>query len=101
MNVASLQLEGLIMAVASINQVLVRKRLLTMEEVDRALRKVEAAMIDDSRLEELSPAHRDAVNFPLRALQITNNCPPEADIPSFADVARMVGEMKPAYNDQR
>jgi hypothetical protein len=101
MNVANLQLEGLIMAIASINHVLVRKGVLSVEEIDRALRKAQENMVDETRAEELSPANRDAINFPLRALQVTNQCPPEADVPTFAEVARMVGEMKPLYNDQQ
>lgn len=96
MNTANLQLEGLIMAVASINHVLVRKGVLTTEEIDGALVKAQANMVDRSRAAELTNAGRDAVNFPIRMLQVTNQCAPEADVPTFADVARMVGEMKPS-----
>lgn len=97
MNVANLQLEGLIMAIASINHVLVRKGVLTVEEIDKALEKAQANMVDVSRLHELSNANRDSINFPLRMLQVTNQCPPEVDVPTFAEVARMVGAMKPPH----
>jgi hypothetical protein len=100
MNVANLQLEGLIMAIASINQVLVRRGILTAEEIDTALRQAQATMVDERRADELSHSNRDSINFPLRALQVVNRCPPETGMPSFAAVARMVGEMKPPYNDQ-
>jgi hypothetical protein len=96
MNFANLQLEGLIMAIASINHVLVRKGVLTVEEINQALEKAQANMVDVSR-PELSNANRDSINFPLRMLQVTNQCPPEVDVPTFAEVARIVGAMKPHH----
>lgn len=101
MNVANLQLEGLIMAVASINHLLVRKGLLTVEEIETVLRQVQANMTGEERSEDLSLASRDAINFPLRALQICNRCASAGELPLFSKVARLVGEMKPSYNDQQ
>jgi hypothetical protein len=49
---------------------------------------------------ELSPASRDAINFPTRLLQLANRCQPEADIPSFSELARMVAQIKEPYADQ-
>jgi hypothetical protein len=100
MNVANLQLEGLLMAVTSINHLLVRKGVLTVGEIDGALAKAQSNMTSEERAQELSSANRDATNFPLRLLQITNHCAPEADLPPFSHLARMVGELKPPYNDQ-
>ncbi|MBT1157552.1 hypothetical protein J1C56_18325 [Aminobacter anthyllidis] len=100
MNVANLQLEGLLMAIATINHILVRKGVLSAEEIDIALRKAEASETAEERSQELSSSHRDAVNFPIRLLQLANQCQPEADIPSFSALARMVGQMKEPYNDQ-
>ncbi|MBZ9703074.1 MULTISPECIES: hypothetical protein [unclassified Mesorhizobium] len=100
MNVANLQLEGLLMAVASINHVLVRKGVLTSEEIDIALRKAEAGETSEERSEGMSASSRDAVNFPIRLLELANQCQPEADMPSFSKLARMVGQMKEPYNDQ-
>jgi hypothetical protein len=100
MNVANLQLEGLLMAVAAINHLLVRKGLLTVGEIDAALAKAQSNMTGEERSQELSSSHRDAINFPIRMLQITNRCAPEADLPPFSDLARMVAEIKPPYNDQ-
>ncbi len=100
MNVANLQLEGLLMAIATINHILVRKGVLSAEEIDIALRKAEASETAEERSDELSSSHRDAVNFPIRLLQLANQCQPEADIPSFSALARMVGQMKEPYNDQ-
>jgi hypothetical protein len=41
MNVANLQLEGLVMAVASINNLLVHRGLLSIDDIDIALRRAE------------------------------------------------------------
>ncbi|TIN17788.1 MAG: hypothetical protein E5Y31_28700 [Mesorhizobium sp.] len=100
MNVANLQLEGLLMAVASINHLLVQKGVLTAEEIDVALRKTEASETNQERSEGMSASSRDAVNFPIRLLELANQCQPEADMPSFSKLARMVGKIKEPYNDQ-
>ena len=73
MNVANLQLEGLIMAVAAVNKLLVSKGLLTEDEVETALHGVEASLTGDERLaEDMSPAQRDAVCFPVRLMRLVN-----------------------------
>ena len=101
MNVASLQLEGLMMAVASINNVLVHKGLLSIDDIDLALRKAEASITSDERVfEYMSPSNRDAVCFPIRLLQMANNAQSETDIPPFTELAKMVGQTKQPYNDQ-
>lgn len=101
MNVASLQIEGLLMAVAAINNMLTRKGVLSVEEVDLALRKVEASLTGDDRLyEDMSPANRDAVCFPIRLLITANNAQGETGVPSFTELTRMVGLNKRPYNDQ-
>lgn len=102
MNVANLQLEGLIMAVASINKALVDKGLVSIEEIDIALRKAEASLIGEERSqEELSPSHRDAVVFPVRILQLANHSAGDRDIRSFSELSRTVGQTKGHYNDQQ
>ncbi len=100
MNVANLQLEGLLMAVASLNHVLVRKGIVSAEELDIALRKAEAGETDQERAEGMSSSNRDAINFPIRLLQLANQCQPEADLPSFSTLTRMVGREKEQYNDE-
>jgi hypothetical protein len=47
MNVAYLQLEGLMMAVASVNNVLVHEGLRSIDDINTALRKVEASVRGD------------------------------------------------------
>lgn len=101
MNVANLQLQGLMMAVASVNGVLVDKGIVSVEELEEALHRTEAALTGDERLyEDLSPAQRDAVCFPLRLLRIANKAPRENGLPDFSELARAVGRMKEPYNDQ-
>ena len=101
MNVANLQLEGLLMAVASINNALVHKGVLSVDEIDRALRKAEASVLGDERAyEDLSPSNRDALCFPLRLLQLANLGQSEASVQSFAALAKSVGQTKKPYNDQ-
>lgn len=100
MNTANLQLEGLCLAVAAINRALTAKGLLTQDEIDEALQRAQAAATGDERFaEQLSPANRDAVCFPIRVLQIANRSGAETPW-SFSRLAKLVGETKRAYNDQ-
>lgn len=101
MNTANLQLEGLLMAIAAVNQALVDKGILATEDVDRALAICEQTALGDERLtEDLSPANRDAVLFPIRLLRLANNMAGEHGLPPFAELARTIGETKHPYNDQ-
>jgi hypothetical protein len=101
MNTANLQLQGLLIAVASINNALVHKGLLSIDEIDLALRKAEASLTGEERLfEDMSPANRDAICFPIRLLQLANNSQGETNILGFSELTRMVGKTKEHYNDQ-
>lgn len=101
MNVANLQLEGLMMAVAAINNLLVHKGLVSIDDIDRALRQAEASFTGDERVyEDMSPANRDAVCFPLRLLMMANNMQSETGVPGFSELARIVGRTKEPYSDQ-
>jgi len=101
MNTANLQLEGLYLAVAAINQALVRKGVLATEDIDRALRVAEATATAEERMvEDLSPANRDAVVFPIRFLLAANNSASEDGTAPFSELARLIGETKRPYNDQ-
>ncbi len=101
MNTANLQLQGLLLAVASINNALVHKGLLGIDEIDLALRKAEASLTAEERLfEDMSPANRDAICFPIRLLQAANRSQGETSVPGFSELARMVGLNKDHYNDQ-
>jgi hypothetical protein len=102
MNTANLQLEGLYLVVASLNNALVKKGLLTRDEIDLALRRAEETAIDDDRAtEDLSPANRDAIAFPARLLALANRSASSDEISTFSELARMVATTKTPYNDQR
>lgn len=101
MNTANLQLEGLVMAIASITKALVANGSLTTEEVDKALATAEQTALGDDRVaEDLSSANRDAILFPLRVLRAANNSAGDETL-GFAELARMVGTTKQPHNDQR
>ena len=90
------------MAIASINNSLVHKDILSIDEIDTALRKAEASLVGDERLyEDMSPSNRDAVCFPIRLLQLANNSQSETEVPPFSELAKMVGQTKGLYNDQK
>lgn len=102
MNVANLQLEGLLIAIASLNNLLVRKGIVSVDEIDVAMAKAEANIVGDERVyEDMSPAQRDATCFPIRLLKLANLGQSEGSIQSFAELARLVGQTKEPYNDQR
>ncbi|MGH6763949.1 MAG: hypothetical protein ACRECW_20460 [Phyllobacterium sp.] len=101
MNTANLQLEGLCLAIAAVNRLLVARGIVSQEEIDVALRKAEAVATSDDRfIEDLSPANRDAVCFPIRVLQVANRTGAETPW-TFGHLAKLVGETKRQYNDQR
>lgn len=100
MNTANLQLEGLYLSIAAINNALVQKGLLSREEVDQALRTAEQiALGDDRNVEDMSPSNREAVAFGPRLLAMANNMS-DRDTPPFSELARMVGETKSPANDR-
>ena len=100
MNTANLQLEGLLAAIAALNNLLVSKGIVSRGELEKALHVAEATATGDDRLSELSPANRDAIVFPLRLLRLANNMASADGVPPFSELARTVGETKQPYNDQ-
>jgi hypothetical protein len=102
MNTANLQLEGLYLVVAALNNALVKKGILSRDEIELALRRAEETAIGDDRVaEDLSPANRDAIAFPARLLALANRTASEDEISTFSELARMVATTKEPYNDQR
>ena len=102
MNPANLQLEGLIMACAALNRLLIEKGVLNAHEIDTALRRAEARITSDDRFqdEDISLANRDAMCFPIRVLMLVNG-DEDCAAATFGDLARQVGLTKQPYNDQR
>ena len=102
MNPANLQIEGLLMAVASLNQLLVKKDIVSTDEIDESLRKAEARITGDDRFfEEIPLASRDAMCFPIRLLILANHATPGDKMPGFSALAKLVGQTKQPFNDQR
>ena len=102
MNQANLQLEGLLMAMAALNRMLVEKGLASAHEIDAALHRAEARITSDDRFqdEDIALANRDAMCFPIRLLRLANSDEDCAAV-GFSELARQVGLTKPRYNDQR
>lgn len=100
MNTANLQLEGLLIALASMNNLLVAKGLVTTEEVAGSLDRAEQTVLGDYRVEEMDPAQRDAIAFPIRLLKLANNGASPGEVQPFSELAKLVGQTKDSYNDQ-
>ena len=102
MNTANIQLEVIYLVVAALNNAMVKKGILSRDEIELALRRAEETAIGDDRVaEDLSPANRDAIAFPARLLALANRTASEDEISTFSELARMVATTKEPYNDQR
>ncbi|MEO9229769.1 MAG: hypothetical protein ABI216_12620 [Devosia sp.] len=101
MNTANLQLEGFYLVIAALNNALVAKGVLSREEIDAALKIAELTAINDYPLAAMSPANRDAIAFPSRLLRLANDGASESEIQPFSELAKLVGQTKEPYNDQR
>ncbi|MEO8683542.1 MAG: hypothetical protein ABI414_01745 [Devosia sp.] len=100
MNTANLQLEGLLIAIASINNLLVARGVIDRVEIGHAMDVAEQTVLGDYRMEELDPAQRDAIAFPIRVLCLANNGASDMEAMPFSVLAKMVGQTKPRHNDQ-
>jgi hypothetical protein len=101
MNSANLQLEGLYLAIAAVNEALVDKGLLSRSELETALKRAEqTALGDDRSAENLRSAEREAMAFPARVLRLASEAGSEGEVSTFSDLARRVGRTKPPLNDQ-
>ena len=100
MNTANLQLEGLLIAIASLNDLLVVKGIVIRGEITHALDVAEQTVLGDYRTEGLDPAQRDAIAFPIRLLRLANTGATETEIMPFSELAKMVGQTKGRHNDE-
>lgn len=97
MNTANLQLEGLLLAVAALADVLARKGIVTRDEWVEALNRAEIeAANDGKRPAELRDAHVDGICFPIRFLRLAATMGPE-ERKSFMEIAALVGQTKPGH----
>ncbi len=97
MNTANLQLEGLYLAFAAMNAVLVRRGLLTADDISGALSEASAVAGRDSH--DVSAANRDAVTFPIRFLQRAIEQSRTGSLSTFSELARQVGEAPNAVRE--
>jgi len=99
MNTANLQLEGLYLAIASLNGALIAKGVLTGDEVDAALASAEQTALGDYPVaNNLSPSQREAVAFPARLLRMANNGSTGTETQPFSELAKMVAELSHGAN---
>lgn len=94
MNTGNLQLEGLYLAIGALVDLLVDKEILSRDEVDAALARAEGTAADDPHVDQLTPANRDAILFPIRMLRMANNSSSGGGTPAFSELAKLVGEFK-------
>lgn len=91
MKTANLQMEGLLLALASVLDLLREKRVLTETEIAQALRVAEAAAAGDpDRPQELRAANVKAIAFPVRFLLAALERSPGTPL-SFSEITRLVG----------
>jgi hypothetical protein len=89
-NTANLQMQGVLLAVAAVNRLLVERGLVSKEDLTAALSNAESRITSDESISDLiSAPNRAAIVFPLRMLR--HAIPGDAD-PSFSELARSVGE---------
>lgn len=94
MNTANLQLEGLYLVMAALNNALVAKGVMSREEIDLALRVAEETARGDPGCTDMSEPNREAIAFPARLLRLANNGASDGQIQPFSELARLVGQLK-------
>ena len=91
MNTANPQLEGLYLAVAAINRLLVEKGLATHQDIHEALQGAEQTVLSDAGQLTISPSHQKAVAFPIRFLMLANEMAEKGGDCQFEPLAREIG----------
>jgi hypothetical protein len=91
MNTANPQLEGLYLAIAAINRLLVDKRMTSHEELRDTLQHAENDVLSDQRADHVSASNRKAVAFPIRLLMLANDAHARGEVIGFDDLAREIG----------
>lgn len=91
MNTANPQLEGLYLALAAINRLLVEKDLVSHVEIRNALQATERAVLADDKPLSISSSHQKAVAFPIRLLLLANEAHEQGRTFCFDDLAREIG----------
>jgi hypothetical protein len=97
MNTANLQLEGLYAVIAELLATLQAKAILSVDETDALLRRAEQSTgADAERRGTLSLSEFEAVLFPIRLLMEANRASERDERLGFSELAKLVGQSKPA-----
>jgi len=93
MNVANLQLQGMLLAITALLDAMKLKGVMNGQEIDEALETAAAnALSDPARLSGLSDANIDAMLFPIRFLRQANVASKTPE--TFTTITQLVGETK-------
>jgi len=95
MNTANLQLEGVLMAMAALCQLMCEKGIAAEEDIEGSLCRAEEMLATDRlRPEQLSQANVEAMLFPIRFLREANRCGPAGDTLAYSAIATAVGRTR-------
>src|SRR5687767_9699019 len=93
MNVANLQLQGILLAMTALLDAMKRRGVMNGQEIEGALENAEAnALSDPVRLSGLSDANINALLFPIRFLREANVA--SKSLESFTTITQLVGDTK-------
>ena len=92
MNTANLELQGLYLAMAAINDLLVEKSIVTHPEIRDALSRADAVAGKSPAANDLSNANRQAIHFPLRFLSLASEKSEGGNPVAFHSSAKHVAE---------
>jgi hypothetical protein len=91
MNTANPQLEGLYLALAAINRLLVEKGIASHDELRVALQATESSVLAHGRIDHGSISNRKAAAFPIRMLLLANEAHARGENVGFEALAREIG----------
>jgi hypothetical protein len=91
MNTANPQLEGLYLALAAINRLLVDKGVASHDELRAALESAQQGVLSPERSDAISASNRKAVAFPIRLLLLANEAHQKGETTCFDALAREIG----------
>jgi len=91
MNTANLELEGLYVAIAAVNHLLVQKGVVTLAELQGALDEAHNATKAAAKERELSGSNREAICFPIRFLMLASAKADRGEPVDFHSVTREIG----------
>jgi hypothetical protein len=92
LNTANLQLEGMVMALASLCETLADRGVLEHKEIGAALERARSAVEQDDT-HQLSEANQAAVLFPIHLLSLANQAHQRGQRFTFSDYAALVGKL--------